>query len=310
MVPSLAILALAAGCSALVEPDLDRLGPPEDFDAGSGTADAGAMPGTDGGAMPGDDAGPPVGMDGGAPCTSGEAECRGDTLVTCAGGVESPRDCQAESAFCAMRECRPWVCAPSSRVCSEDGSASLACNARGSREQRVECVGGACDRATGACGDAPPDCAGYPELAPGDTVTQDLCAEPDANTFVPQADCDGDLRAASGDRIYALRIERSGRYRIELADDDLLRGIDTILYLRRVCDDPRSQLACSDDTPCSGGGFPIPTGCMDGIDPGRSRLELDLAPGTYYVATDAYVYMLEDGRESECGPVRLTVEPL
>jgi len=86
---------------------------------------------------------------------------------------------------------------------------------------------------------------------------------------------------------------------------DPLRDIDTVVYVRRRCDEPRSQLACGDDTRCEGG-FPFGGDCMDGVRLGLSRVELDLEPGTYYVVVDAFLYERE-GRESVCGNVELRV---
>lgn len=115
------------------------------------------------------------------------------------------------------------------------------------------------------------------------------------------------FRARAGDRMFALVIETPGNYRIEVEDDSFTRRIDTIVYMRRVCDEPGTQFQCDDFTPC-GGGFPIPGGeCRDGRDDTLARIDTFLDAGTYYVVADAFIYDAGDGRRSECGDVELRV---
>ena len=295
------ILALCVGCSALINPDESRLGDGPDasvgVDAGA-LADAGSAP--DAGPPAGDDAGPPM------PCMPSPPSCEGDVVVTCPDGVEVRRDCQAEGAFCEEGGCRPWVCTPGTRACGPGLEAVVVCDPRGAAEAEIPCEGGACDSATNRCVSVEPGaCEGLPEITVGGDAVTDLCERDDDHTFRAGGDCDPRFGANAGDRVFALRVDERGRYRIELEDDALLRDIDTVVYVRRRCDEPRSQLACGDDTRCEGG-FPFGGDCMDGVRLGLSRVELDLEPGTYYVVVDAFLYERE-GRESVCGNVELRV---
>jgi hypothetical protein len=68
-------------------------------------------------------------------------------------------------------------------------------------------------------------------------------------------------------------------------------GFDTILYLRQICDDPGSELACNDDAP--------------GLSSGSSVSET-LPPGEYFLIVDGYasisgVYQLRVDFEITCG---------
>jgi len=295
------LAVLGFGCSALINPDESRLGDGPDAGVGADAAvgfDAGA--GVDAGLPAGDDAGPPVG------CEPTPPACDGDDVVTCPDGVEARRDCQAEGGYCEAGGCRPWVCVPGSRACGAGLESVVVCDARGTAETEIPCTGGACDPATNMCeGVDPGACAGLPEIGVGDERTVDLCEEDDDHTFRAGGDCDPRFGANAGDRVFALRITERGRYRIELEDDAILRDIDTVVYVRRQCDEDRSQIACGDDTRCMPTG-PFGGDCMDGVRLGLSRVVLDLEPGTYYVVADAFLYDTERG-ESECGSVELRV---
>ena len=293
-----------AGCSALINPDSDQLGgdvdagPVVTFDASRPDA-GGPPPSSDAGAT---DAGPP------ASCEPFEPYCSGDSVIACADGVETSRDCQLEGSYCAEGGCRPWNCMPGSRACNPGLESVLACDARGIEEQEIDCEEGACDPATGACTDVPPGaCDELESIGVGDDRRVDLCERPNDHTFRAGGDCDPRFDADAGDQIFALRIERAGNYRIELEDEAILRDIDTVLYIRRQCDEPRSQSSCSDDTRCEPTPGPFPGGdCRDGIDLGLSRLEGFLDVGTYYLVVDAFLYERE-GFTAECGTVELRV---
>lgn len=295
-----AALTLCVGCSALINPDEGRFGDGED--AGGQGVDAGFDAG------PGFDAG---GVDAGVTeCESDEPFCRGDGLVTCVGGFEQVQNCQASGGYCDEGGCRAWNCEPGSRECNGDLSAVVVCDARGVGTQEIECPTGVCDEETGNCeGVAPGRCMGLPALFPGSRETVDLCARSNDETYVGTDECDMRFRANAGDQVFALLIESGGRYAIEVEDDEITRPIDTVVYLRRVCDEAGTQLGCDDDTACSS--FPIPDpSCQDGRDVGHARLEIDLEPGTYYVVADAFLYDAGDGRRSVCGDVAVRVDAL
>lgn len=73
-------------------------------------------------------------------------------------------------------------------------------------------------------------------------------------------------RAGGPDDVYHFSLQRPARVRIQGQSD-----FDAVLALRAECEEPASELACSDD----------------GIE-GRVLLSAELAPGTYYVVVDGY----------------------
>lgn len=85
-----------------------------------------------------------------------------------------------------------------------------------------------------------------------------------------QGTCGGSGR----DRVYSITLPVAGRIIAELT------GYDTVLYLRRVCDDSGTQRACNDDdTPPGDAG---------------SRITVTLPAGTYFLFVDGY-----DGAEGD-----------
>ena len=297
----LGALALAfafAGCSAIVGPDTTRLG--DDPDAGTPPpVDAG---GTDTGM-------PPPGDGGGGPCTDGTSRCEGDVLYSCFGGTETPQDCQAMSAFCDTDHCQPWVCTPGDRECSPDGRSALVCSARGDVVMMQDCGDGFCSPMTNACVmDMMPVCPGVRRITPGESVDTNLCGQPDENTFNRAPGCDTSLEAMSGDETFVLELDRMTRLTIELTDIDLTRAIDTVLYIRRDCDEKGSQVACHDDVPCGASTVPGGPRCTGGVDVRQSRITLDLPAGRYYIIADAFERR-GDGTSYTCGTVRLSVRP-
>lgn len=247
---------------------------------------------------------PDAGVPPPGPCTAGTpAMCRGDNVVMCVGGNETYTDCQAASGYCEGGACRPWVCEPSSRTCNSDRSAVVACDARGAGEQLIGCPTGICDPTRGQCQGVGPDrCGSVDAIEVGETRQIDLCAARDQNTFVPQMDCEGDMRANAGDIVLRLEVGEPTSVSIDLDDADVLARIDTVLYVRRICDTEDTQIACSDDTPC---GFPG-IGCTDGQDIGHSHLDLDLEAGTYYLVLDGRL-RTSGGSNTMCGLVAVRV---
>jgi hypothetical protein len=296
------VAILAMGCSSIVNPDQGRLG--GDFDAGA-RADATVVlmdsgPGIDTGVVTPDSG--PVTCAGGA-----EPRCEGDNLVSCISGMEVRQDCRARRAYCDDGECRDWVCPPSSRMCTEDLRGVEVCTVRGDAFAVTTCTGSVCNPSTNACSSTPPMCPGLPTVAVGDTHMIDLCAQTNDNTFVPMGECGGGdpATAESGDAVFALTITTPTDVVIELSDVDTVAAIDTIVYLRRACDVPASQIACDDDEPCDST-FPIPGICTGGVDVRVSRIRTRLEPGTYYVVVDAFLYV-QDRTRYGCGTARLRV---
>lgn len=297
---ALSLALVISGCSAVINPDQDRLGAPRDA-GGTPTTDAGRV---DSGIVlrldagrPTDDAGPPPA------CTDG-SRCEGDVLVRCVDGVRSVEDCADRGQLCEGGACAARACEPGIRRCSDDRRDVLVCTARGDGEEAIRCEDGACDPSTRACVDAPDACADLPGIAVNNSRTLDLCDLDDERTHLPADECRTGTRADSGDAAFRLEITTAGRYRIELVDIDMFTSIDTIVSLRRACDSAESQLACRDDDPCSDT-FPL---CIGGTALGRSTLTVSLEPGVYYIVVDAFLYE-RDSRRYECGNVRLSVEP-
>lgn len=284
-----------AGCSAIINPDSDRLG------AGP---DTGPPPRVDSGTR---DAGPPG--DGGD-CVEGTPTCSGDALVSCSGGMEVLQDCQAARAFCEVDHCEPWVCVPGDRECASDGESAFVCTARGDEIEEHGCGDGFCDPDTNACvmDVPPPVCEGFGRISPGESIITDLCGLPDDNTFERATGCDFGSRAQSGDEIFVLELDRSTRLTFELTDIDTTRAIDTVLYIRRDCEDGESQVACHDDVACGASTVPGGAFCTGGVDVRQSRMTLTLPAGRYYIVVDAFERR-SDGVTYSCGRVRLSISP-
>jgi formylglycine-generating enzyme required for sulfatase activity len=130
-------------------------------------------------------------------------------------------------------------------------------------------------------------CAGAPLLPPYTELTQRR--GPSLVTqHVPQADCV--YMSAAGAVAARVEIDRTDTYRFEVvrATPDGAHGVvggDTILFLRRACADPASQLACNDE---------IDFDRQDYL----SSLELPLDPGSYYLIT---------GGKPEASPADVTL---
>jgi len=292
-----AALVALAGCSALINPDTGRLG--DDPDAGVVTRmDSGGPIGSDAG--PGFDAG-----DGS--CSDGERRCNGDQLLTCVAGSFVARDCQAMGAFCDDETCEPHVCTPNSRRCSDDGDSIVSCSARGDQASEESCGDGRCDPDTVSCEGGGGGCEDLPELIPNDRKRIELCEGTGDNTFAPAPGCGSDTPASAADVAYRLVLDEPRRLTFEVTDIDPMRAVDTILYIRRDCEDPSSQVVCADDVPCAASTVDPPA-CFGEVDVRQSRTTVSLPAGTYYVFVDAFEYMTS-GTSFRCGTVRLQSSP-
>ncbi|MCB9596762.1 MAG: hypothetical protein H6719_28830 [Sandaracinaceae bacterium] len=296
-------IVASSGCSALINPDTDLLGTDPDVDSGTVMLMDSGMTGFDAG--PGFDGGPLFDA-GNETCVEGTRRCVGDSLRTCASGMEIPQDCQAMDAFCQTDHCEPHVCRPNSRECSADGGSVLSCSARGDALDTMSCGSGRCDGATRMCTGGGDACTGLMGIRPGADREMNLCSFSDDNTYQPDTMCRGTTRASVGDRIFELRLDAPTRVTIELTDIDEGAAIDTIFYLRRVCDDQSTQIGCADDVPCAAS-TAEPAACFDGVDVRQSRLTVDLPAGNYYIVADAFLYTTGGGTMFGCGRVRLSV---
>jgi len=308
---------LVFGCSAVVSPDGDRLG------GGGGGGDTGT----------GEDTGPPIVlMDGGsdamttmppppdatvidtAPgCEDSDPRCEGEILVRCSDGMVVTTDCAARGDYCDVDECRDQECDPGTSRCVGDGARVAICDDRGASETRMDCPSG-CDPDSGTCRPMPMMCPGIPPLAAGASVMVNTCGMGDDETHTPTGDgggCPTGMARANGDDIvYAITITSPQTITIDLRDDEEGVAIDTIVYLRRVCDEGSSQIACSDDLPCAATDFGC-SGSGSGVEVRQSRITLTLEPGTYYVVVDTFNYETRTTRFA-CGDVllRYTVSAL
>lgn len=222
----------------------------------------------------------------------------------CAGGFDSPRLCGGEDRGWCLPcaddgecqegwRCRQWEDAPEISFCAAPCAEDADCRADHTCNLEV----GACEPIRrGTCRDGQPwevDACGRDllqsatcgdnELCNGGTCTErgvgDTCATAEVIEAVNQT-LVGDLRAGysnnrrgscGGDgpeRIYTFTLEQPRTLTATAT------GFDTVLHLRRACDEGRSQITCDDDSEPPG-------------DRG-SRITADLEPGLYTLMVDAY----------------------
>jgi len=304
------LIAATGGCSAIVSPDDGLLGGETLSDSGTRTDTGTPIRLMDSGAPDGDAGSPPPPpRDGAMPdvsmlCSGGDPRCVGNVQVTCVDGMEERVDCAADGDYCdaTAGSCEDQVCVPDVAEC--DGDRLLVCNHLGSDETRTDCPFGC---SAGACSPAPVACAGVPPLASGAMVRVDTCGAGDDETYRRTGaggGCNSDQRANGPDLVYAITVTTRQRVAIDLRDADGDVAIDTIVYLRNVCDDRSTQLACSDDLPCDETVFGCPSGRP--IEVRQSRIITTLDPGTYYVVIDSFNYRTSSGASYTCGEVILS----
>jgi hypothetical protein len=307
----LVVASGVAGCSAIVEPDESRLGGSDDAGPQIRLMDSG-MAGLDGGrtdagrrdagtVLPGEDAGN-MDRDAGRECTP---RCEGEVLIRCEGGLEVPVDCRTSSGYCDSAGCVPWACVPGQVTCTSDLSGLATCDARGTGAAVTGCPNG-CDPARNVCADPTTTCSGIAPISIGSTLNIDLCDFAHEDTYVVTAagSCGGSFVSDTGDATFALTLTSTTDVVIELTDADAFRAIDTVVYVRRVCDEQSSQIACDDDVPCAESTV---GGSCTNFEPRQSRIRTTLGPGTYYIVADAFDYTLNN-QSWRCGNVRLSVQ--
>ncbi len=313
---SLVSLAALTGCSAVISPDPSRLfgdldgglAQPDAFvlegvDAFVPQVDAYVPEGVDADLRPADawapDAVDPLEPDAYSPmgCVDG-SRCEGEVAVVCIAGIERRTNCASEGLICEAAVCRPMRCVPGTSFCSADGTGLVTCNDDGSGMTFSSCPTG-CDPGATTCRGGG-SCAGLPTIALGDTRRIDLCASGGSNSYARSETCNAMSESDSRDATFLLTIREATAVEVDLRDVDPTVGIDTIVYLRRTCTDAASQIACSDDIPCSESD--LMTGCSGGLQVRQSRFTTRLEPGTYAIVADAFRYSGFD-----CGQVELRV---
>ena len=81
-----------------------------------------------------------------------------------------------------------------------------------------------------------------------------------------QANCAGN--AVGPEKVFSLNLARAATVTAEIIQADY----DTAMFMRAVCDDQASQLACDDD---GGNGL-------------WSRISVQVQPGTYFIFVDGF----------------------
>jgi hypothetical protein len=214
--------------------------------------------------------------------------CCGDVADDCAGGM---RDCAAEGLVCRVMGAPVCVCADAPLACAADGRAVEGCSSGVATLELCDelgCTGSACDT----------PCT-VPDVSA--TFTVDLCGRTDGSRNTGGGDCANDDSDGEDVRRRIALPVRS-RVTVTLRDDDPEVDIDTIVYLRGVCNQRDTQLACDDDVPCMSATPGL--GSCNGSDQWReSSFTIDLERGAYYVILDHITHSGWD-----CGRVTLTVE--
>lgn len=205
--------------------------------------------------------------------------CEGETLVTCEMDREARRDCGATDAYCEAATCVPRACMPGAVRCM--GAAEHRCDGRGATESVTDCARGCV--ATSGC--APETACALSVLGSTGLGTRrvDTCGQGDDATH--ETGCSRTDRTGA-DLIVRLEVPTRADYRIELRPTG---GADAVLYLRRACADPGSEVACDDDTAAGFG----------------SRLDVTLDPGDYFLVLDSF--RDGEGPDGRCGEMDLDV---
>lgn len=212
--------------------------------------------------------------------------CEGSRIVTCTGGG-AMIDCASVGASCQSSSpgprCVGGACAEP--LCSDDASAVLRCTG-GIPETPLACERG-CDPAMPGCrSELTCEHDTLATIATG-TMTIDLCGGRDDHDHDGNRPC---AAAADGeDVLLRLNVDRAGGFRITADDVEGGARVDPVLYVRRVCAERESEVACNDD---------VGDGDLD------SQLDVDLDPGEYFLIVDS---IDSGGGGTECGEVALAV---
>jgi hypothetical protein len=102
--------------------------------------------------------------------------------------------------------------------------------------------------------------------------------------------CDNPVNMNTPDRVFFLVVSSPGTRNVRFSTCSTGTTYDSLMFLRSVCNDPGSEVACNDDggAACTG-------------DSTQSMVDATLGPGIYYLFIDAY------GNENgECGAYHIT----
>ncbi len=100
-----------------------------------------------------------------------------------------------------------------------------------------------------------------------------------------------------------LSFEETTSARFALWDADEFQAIDTLLYIRRECEDGATQVACADDEPCDEENGELGA-CVGDRQPRLSVIDTVMEAGEYFIVVDSYQYG-QNGIEYGCGTVHL-----
>jgi len=195
-------------------------------------------------------------------CHCGDGTCdpaTGETTATC------PSDCGSQ---CGDNVCNgtesPITCPQDCGTCGN--------NACDNGETTTTC----CTDCGCGAGDVCRANTCIPDPGPGDTCASALTLTAQGTQTVTgtTATAANDYRggcvtnSTAPERVYTFTLPAAGAVSAQST------GYDTVLYLRRTCEDSTSELACNDDA--------TPPGSLG------SRIDANLQPGTYYLFVDGY----------------------
>lgn len=193
-------------------------------------------------------------------------ECRDPDL--CLDGAEEERPCGLNDRGLERRRCQqgqwsPWGDCHDPDVCRDGVRQDEPCGAGGRRERR-------CDEGRwsewSAC-DEPAD----PCVEPDGTLRLDrplVSAEVDSSGRIHRYGAGCGHGAGGAEAVLVIEVPEARLARFEVTDADF----DTVLHLRRVCDEPDTELICDDD-----GGAAV-----------LSRFEARLDAGRYFLLVDGF----------------------
>lgn len=217
--------------------------------------------------------------------------CAGEVVRDCAG---PPRDCAAEGQTCRVLTTGPTcTCIDAPARCAPDGRAVESCSA--GVLTITPCDGRGC--MSPAC---PMACGGFRPIAATQTV--DLCGTGADRVNLTGGEC---AFEANGEEAgFLIELTTRSRVTLTVRDADDSTDVDTVLYLRSICNDPATQVACDDDVPCAEAPSALGA-CFDGAQFRQSSITVELERGAYYVITDS-VEQFNRGIDWTCGRVELT----
>jgi hypothetical protein len=124
----------------------------------------------------------------------------------------------------------------------------------------------------------PAEACGNPVRIAADAVSGNTCGYED--NYSPPLGCSTAVSGNKGlDQVYYFVLDATSTVSFSTCDGTC---IDTVLYVRDVCNDNGSQLPCDDDS-CRAGESCLPTG-----NPVQSLVSATLGPGAHYLMLDTF----------------------